>query len=270
MSTKRFLTWFGLFVLTFTLLIACSPTSSISQNSESSPSVTLTVSAAASLQDALEAIDPLFEQSNPTVQVSYNFGSSGALQQQIEQGAPADVFISAAAKQMDALQAKNLLLADTRRNLLANRLALIVPQNSTLNLTDFRQLTDTGVSKIAVGEPSSVPAGQYAEEVLKNLKLAEPLQPKFVFANNVRGVLAAVESGNAEAGIVYATDAKQSDRVKVVAIAEENLHQPIVYPMAVLSSSSNATAAQTYTEFLFDSQAQNIFQQFGFGRPGAQ
>ena len=269
MSIKRRLTWFGLFALTLTFIIGCSPTSSVSQNPESSPTVTLTVSAAASLQDALEVIAPLFEQTNPTIQVNYNFGSSGALQQQIEQGAPADVFISAAAKQMDALQEKKLLLEDTRRNVLTNQLVLIVPQNSTLNLTDFRQLANANVSKISVGEPRSVPAGQYAEEVFANLDLTESLQPKFVFANNVRGVLAAVESGNADAGVVYATDAKLSDRVTVAAIAEENLHKPIVYPIAVLQSSPNREAAKTYTQFLFGNQAQEIFQQFGFGSPAS-
>lgn len=267
MRVERLLVLIGLFVFTLTFVIGCNPTASVSSNAQSSAPINLTVSAAASLQDALEAIDPLFEQSNPTIQVNYNFGSSGALQQQIEQGAPADVFISAAAKQMDALQEKDLLLADTRRNLLTNQLVLIVPQTSTLNITDFRQLDDVNVSKISVGEPRSVPAGQYAEEVFENLDLTDSLQPKFVFANNVRGVLAAIEGGNADAGVVYATDAKLSEQVKVVAIAEENLHKPIVYPIAILQSSPNFEAAKSYTQFLFDSQAQKIFQQFGFGSP---
>ncbi|PSB16223.1 molybdate ABC transporter substrate-binding protein [filamentous cyanobacterium CCP1] len=260
----------GLFILTLTLAIGCGGKILVpSSHPPVAPSVTLTISAAASLQDALEAIDPLFEQTNPNIQVNYNFGSSGTLQQQIEQGAPVDVFISAAAKQMNALQEQDLILSDTRRNLLANRLVLIVPQDSALALSDFRQLRDANISRISVGEPRGVPAGQYAEEVLKNLELAGELQPKFVFANNVRGVLAAVESGNVDAGIVYETDAKRSDRVKIAAIAEENLHQPIVYPIAVLQSSSNIEAAKTYTQFLLDTQARDTFQKFGFGTPAS-
>jgi molybdate transport system substrate-binding protein len=270
MKVQRLLTWLGLFAIALTFAIGCAGTRSVSSsNPPILPSVTLTVSAAASLQDALEAIDPLFEQANPSIQVNYNFGASGALQQQIEQGAPADVFISAAGKQMDALQEKDLIVADTRRNLLANQLVLIVPEDSTFNLSDFRQLNDANISRIAVGEPRSVPAGQYADEVFKNLDLADPLQSKFVFVNNVRGVLAAVESGNADAGVVYETDAKLSDRVKIVAVADESLHQPIVYPIAVLQRTPNLEAAQTYMQFLLGTQSRDTFQQFGFGTPAS-
>jgi molybdate transport system substrate-binding protein len=269
MRVPRRLTWLGLFFMTLSIAIGCSPTTLPSPPAQTSPPLTLTISAAASLKDALEAIDPLFEKANSTIQVNYNFGASGALQQQIEQGAPADVFISAAAKQMNALEEKDLIVKETRRNLLTNQLALIVPKDSTLNMTDFRQLTDDKISKIAMGEPRSVPAGQYAEEVFKNLNLTDSLQPKFVFANNVRGVLSAVESGNAEAGILYQTDAKLSDRVKVAATAPANLHKPIVYPIAVIKSSPNQETAKTYTQFLFDTQAQEVFQRFGFGEPAS-
>jgi molybdate transport system substrate-binding protein len=271
MKFQKQFTLIGLFLITLTFIMGCNltlPGSSEPQSDgQSLESVSLTVSAAASLQDALEAIAPLFEQSNPTIQVSHNFGSSGSLQQQIEQNAPVDVFISAAAKQMDALQEKDLILTDTRQDLLTNQLALIVPQNSTLNITDFRQLAEGNVSKISVGEPRSVPVGQYAEEVFTNLNLTGSLQPKLVFANNVRGVLAAVESGNADAGVVYETDAKLSDRVEVVAIADRSLHKPIVYPIAVIKSSSNISAAKTYTQFLAGDSAEEVFGQFGFGQP---
>jgi molybdate transport system substrate-binding protein len=226
---------------------------------------TLLVSAAASLQDALEAIDPLFEQANPNIRVNYNFGSSGALQQQIEQGAPADVFFSAAPKQMDALQQKNLILADTRRNLLTNRLVLIVPRNSTLGLTSFYQLTGPNVKRIAVGEFRSVPVGQYSEELFRNLKILEQLRPKFVFGNNVRTVLSAVGSGNADAGLVYTTDAKISGQVKQVATAPIATHSPIVYPVAVLRDSKDPQAARSYAQFLSEDRTRAIFQKFGFG-----
>lgn len=268
MKVQRLLILIGLFVLTISFVVGCSQVpSSVGPDAQRSAPVTLTVSAAASLQDALKAIDPLFEQANPTIQVNYSFGSSGALQQQIEQGAPVDVFISAAAKQMDALQKKDLLLQNTRHPLLTNRLVLIVPKESSLGLTDFRQLKTAKISKIAIGEPRSVPAGQYAEEVFKNLDLLNALTPNFVFANTVRGVLAAVESGNADAGVVYATDVNLADHVKVAAIAEETLHKPIIYPIAVLKHSPNTEVAKTYTEFLFNKPARDVFNQFGFGNP---
>lgn len=226
---------------------------------------TLLVSAAASLQDALKAIDPLFAQTQTNLKTNYNFGASGTLQRQIEQGAPVDVFISAAAKQMDALQQKNLILTGTRRNLLTNRLVLIVPKNSTLGLTGFSQLTSDKVNKIAIGEPRSVPVGHYTEELFKNLGILEKVRPKLVLGSNARGVLAAVESGNADAGIVYATDAKISSQVKQVATAPARLHSPIVYPIAVLKDSKNPQSAQAYTKFLSGSQAKAIFRNFGFG-----
>ena len=221
-------------------------------------STTLLIAAAASLQNALEEIDPLFESAHSEITANYNFAASGPLQQQIEQGAPVDVFISAATKQMDALQ-------ETRRNILTNRLVLVVPSNSTLGLTSFQQLTDSRVKKIAVGEPRSVPAGQYAEELFKNLGTLEQLKPKFVYGNSVRNVLGSVESGNADAGVVYRTDALISDKVKQVATAPDNLHSPIVYPIAVIGASRSVNAAKTYVQFLTTDVAKSVFTKYGFG-----
>ncbi|AFY89959.1 MULTISPECIES: molybdate ABC transporter substrate-binding protein [Chroococcidiopsis] len=225
----------------------------------------LLISAAASLQDALKEAQPLFQKTQPKIEVNYNFGASGALQQQIEQGAPADIFFSAAAKQMNALQDKNLILLDTRRNLLTNRLVLVVSSNSDLKIDKFEQLTDTNIKRIAVGEFRSVPVGQYSEELFKKLGILSQVKPKLVFGNNVRNVLAAVESGNADAGIVYTTDAKLSNKVRVVATAAENLHSPIVYPIAIISSSKNLDAAKEYIQFLTDKQARTVFEKYGFG-----
>ena len=230
---------------------------------QANPSVL--VSAAASLKESLEEIAPVYGQAKPNVTIRYNFGASGALQQQIENGAPADIFISAASKQMDALQQKNLLLEGTRRNLLTNRVVLVVPKNST-GIANFRGLTAANVRRIAIGEPRTVPAGQYAEEILRNLGILEQVRPKFVLGNSVRNVLAAVESGNADAGVVYATDARLSDRVRVVETAAQNLHSPVVYPMAVLSASRNAAAAREYGQFLAsDRRSRSIFEKYGFG-----
>ncbi|MDZ8187768.1 MAG: molybdate ABC transporter substrate-binding protein [Nostoc sp. ChiSLP02] len=221
------------------------------------------VSAAASLKDALEEIKPLYQQSKSNVNITYNFGASGALQQQIEQGAPADIFISAGKKQVDALEQKGLLLPGTRANLANNRLVLVVAQD-VVGVTSFYNLTDEKIKKIAIGEPRSVPAGQYAEQVLKKLKLYDRLKSKLVFANNVRQVLAAVETGNAQAGLVYATDAKISKKVKVVVTADEKYHSPIVYPLAVLKSSKNPSAAKEFVQFLSGPQAKDILKKYGF------
>ena len=224
----------------------------------------LTVSAAISLTNAMQEIKTIYQNGNPNIKITYNFASSGALQQQIEQGAPVDVFFSAAAKQMEALQQKNLLVPDTRRNLLTNRLVLITPKNAPA-LTSFRNLAGSQVKRIAIGEPRSVPAGQYAQELLTNLKLFDSLKSKLVYGNNVRQVLTYVETGNVDAGIVYTTDAKESNSVRVGATAPFNLHSPIVYPVAALKDSKNVAAARNFVQFLSSSQARAVFQKYGFG-----
>jgi molybdate transport system substrate-binding protein len=224
----------------------------------------LLVSAAASLQEVMEAIQPGFEAAHPEIALTYNFGSSGALQQQIEQGAPVDVFISAGVSQMDALENQGRLRAGSRQSLWGNQLVLIVPANSTLNLDDFSDLTGAGVERISVGEFRSVPAGQYAEQVFTSLGLLADLQPKLVFANNVRGVLAAVESGNVDAGVVYATDAALSERVTVAAIADEDLHRPITYPLAILAETANPEAAEAFVAYLASDATRALLTDFGF------
>lgn len=257
--------------LAISLLAASCGSSALAPNrSENRPeapaqAIELTVSAAASLQTALEAITPEFHSAYPTIEISYNFGASGALQQQIEQGAPVDIFFSAAAKQMDVLAEKGLILTDSRQDVLTNSLVLIAPAQSQLVVTDIAQLKDAEVGVVAVGEFRSVPAGQYAEQVFTKLNLLESLQSKLAFSNNVRGVLAAVESGNADVGMVYATDAALSERIKVLATAPESTHQPIVYPIAVVSDRPNPDAAKTFIAFLQTPAAQTKFKDFGFG-----
>ncbi len=224
----------------------------------------LNVSAAISLSQALGEIKTIYQSSNPNFTITYNFGASGALAQQIQQGAPVDVFFSAATKQMNDLQQSNLLINDTRRNWLTNRLVLITPKNGVA-LRDFKQLTDAKIKKIAIGEPKSVPVGQYAQEMLTKLGLWQQLQPKLVLGNNVRQVLTFVESGNVDAGIVYATDATASDKVTVRLTAAENLHSPIVYPLAVIGNSRNPSAAKAFVDFLAGDRAKIVFQKYGFG-----
>jgi len=226
----------------------------------------LLISAAASLKEVLVEIQPLYQQSQPNVNISYNFGSSGTLQQQIEQGAPTDIFISAAKKQVDTLEQKGLLVTGSRNIIAKNRLVLIVPKNA-VGINSFYSLKDAKVKKIAIGEPRSVPAGQYAQQVLEKLKIWSEIKSKLVFANNVRQVLASVESGNADAGLVYITDAKISDKVKVVVTADEKYHSPIIYPLAVVKRSKNVDAAKEFSQFLSSNQAKTVFKKYGFILP---
>lgn len=226
----------------------------------------LLVSAAASLKDVMGEINSLYQKNQPNVTIRYNFGASGVLQQQIDQGAPVDIFISAGKSQMDALQQKGLLVADTRTNFAKNRLVLIVPSNVT-DISSFYDLKGPKVKKIAIGEPRSVPAGQYAQQVLKKLNIWPYVQSKLVYANNVRQVLAYVESGNADAGLVYSTDAKISHNVKVVVAADEKYHSPIIYPMAIIKGSKNIDAARSFTQFLASSQVRDVLEKYGFLLP---
>ena len=226
--------------------------------------VTLNVCAASSLSNVLKAIDALYSQTNPNVTISTNFAASGTLQTQIENGAPADVFLSAATAQMDNLQTENLLINTTRKNLLYNNLVMIVPNGSTLGLTGFNDLTLAKVTKIAVGDPKSVPVGTYAQAAFDELGITAQIQSKLVLGANVTQVLTYVASGNVDAGLVYSTDALSSNQVKVVALAPADINALIVYPAAIVQTTKNQTAAQTYLDFLFSDQAKALFLQYGF------
>nr|WP_092071244.1 molybdate ABC transporter substrate-binding protein [Dendrosporobacter quercicolus]NSL49422.1 molybdate ABC transporter substrate-binding protein [Dendrosporobacter quercicolus DSM 1736]SDM23716.1 molybdate transport system substrate-binding protein [Dendrosporobacter quercicolus] len=226
--------------------------------------VELNIAAAASLKDAMGEIQKLYTAKKPEVTLVYNFASSGALQKQIEQGAPADLFISAAAKQMDELEGKNLIKKETRNNLVENSLVIIVPKDSQLNLSKYEDLTQTAVKKVGIGETETVPAGQYAQEVLKKLALWDTIKAKAVMAKDVRTVLTYVETGNVDAGIVYGTDAAVSEKVKVVATAPAGSHQPIVYPVAVLTGAKQPQAADEFLAFLNGSEAKAVFEKYGF------
>ncbi|MFZ0212456.1 MAG: molybdate ABC transporter substrate-binding protein [Candidatus Acidiferrales bacterium] len=251
------------------VLAMCGLATSCTQRQIHSPDqpVTLTISAAISLKDPLQSIAQAYEQQHPGTRVACNFGGSGTLEQQIEQGAPVDIFISAAEKEMDALQDKHLLVPGTRRDLLANRLVLIVPAGSSI-VRSFADLTKHSVRSMAIGEPRTVPAGAYAEEVFEHLGLLPAIQSKIVYAKDVRQVLAYVETGNADAGMVYATDARISNRVRVAATAPEDSHDPILYPVAVLSISRAPEAARTLLEALEESQSFAMFEKYGFAAAG--
>ena len=265
MRRRRIFTFLGSIAITLLLVIGYGQTIAAppAATKQAEP-INLTVSAAISLTNAMQEIQQLYRQSRPNITLTYNFGASGALQQQIEQGAPTDVFFSAAEKQMDALETANLLLPGTRRNLLGNRVVLVTPRNSALSLSSFRDLTRPQVRPIAIGEPRSVPAGQYAQQVLTSLGLFEQLRPRIIFGQNVRQVLTYVETGNVDAGIVYTTDARQSNRVRVVATAPTSTHSPIIYPVAVIRRSRQAAAAREFVTFLTSAQARTVFNRYGF------
>ncbi len=222
----------------------------------------LIVSAAASLTDAIQEIEGGYRHDHPDVELRNNFGSSGTLAGQVEEGAPADVFISAASKPMDDLEARGLIVAGTRRNLLRNSLVLIVPRGSKLN--SFKQLDDGSVRTIALGDPASVPAGQYGRQTLVALHLMDSVQRKLVLAKDVRQVLAYVETGNADAGLVYATDAAISSNVRVAATAPEGSHDAIVYPAAATASGHHEAAAREFVEYLQSAAAKAAFEKRGF------
>lgn len=217
---------------------------------------------AASLTEAIQEIETDYHRDHPSVDVKNNFGSSGTLAQQIEQGAPVDVFLSAASKPMDELEQRGAIASGSRRDLLRNALVLIVPRYS--KLTSFSQLTDAGVRRIALGDPASVPAGQYGQQTLSSLHLLDAVRTKLVLGKDVRQVLSYVETGNADAGLVYATDARTSTNVRVVATSPDSSHDPIIYPAAVVAHSSNKTVAQSFVDFLSSPEAKAVFMRRGF------
>ncbi|MGA2437053.1 MAG: molybdate ABC transporter substrate-binding protein [Acidobacteriaceae bacterium] len=223
---------------------------------------TLTLSVAASLTETIGEIETQYRQDHAEIDFRNNFGGSGTLARQVEQGAPVDVFLSAAAGPMDELQAKGLIEAGTRHDLLRNTLVLIAPRGS--GLQGFAGLTDKSVRQIALGDPGSVPAGQYGKETLTALKLYERVKGKIVLAKDVRQVLTYVETGNADAGLVYATDAQNDARVRIVATAPEETHEPIVYPVAVVGAGRESGAAQQFVEYLKSPAAAAIFVKHGF------
>lgn len=239
-------------------------TSADAQDEEKEESVELLIAAAASLEYSYEdELIPMFEEENPGITVKGTYDSSGKLQTQIEEGIEADVFMSAATKQMNALVEESLVDKDSVVNLLENKIVLITSVDSGLELSDFTDITKA--ETIAIGDPASVPVGQYSEEALTNLGLWEEVSAKASFGTNVTEVLNWVAEGSADAGIVYATDAATTDKVKVVAEAPaESLAEPAIYPVGVVTASANKEAAQKFVEFLQSEEAIKVFEEYGF------
>ena len=223
------------------------------------------VAAAASLKNAYEdKLIPMFEEQYPGVTVEGTYDSSGKLQTQIEEGLEADVFMSAATKQMKALDEEGMIASDTIVNLLENKIVLIVPTGSDSKIDSFEKIGDA--ASIALGDPESVPAGQYAKEALTNLNVWDSIQDKVSFGTNVTEVLNQVAAASADAGIVYATDAaSKADQVTVVAEAPEgSLEKKVIYPVAGVKATAHEDAAKAFVDFLQTPEAIAVFESYGF------
>ena len=223
----------------------------------------VTVSAAASLREVMTELEAEYEGANAGVEVRTNFGASGALRRQIEQGAPVDLFVSAAAAPMDALANSGRVDSATKRVLAGNELVLIVPARGS-PVRAFADLARAEVRRVALGAPASVPAGEYAEETLRAAGVLHAVRAKAVYAQDVRQVLAFVSSGNADAGIVYRTDAAVTQRVRVAAVAPEGSHRAIVYPAAVVTGGPNPEGARAYLAFLLGPSGRAALRRRGF------
>lgn len=257
---KRTKRWISLLVLVAVLLFIYS----VSVSAKTTTKYSLTISAAASTADAMADISKLYHKKYPNVTLTFNYGSSGSLQKQIEQGSPVDVFISAATKQMNALKDEELLYNNTIKTIAYNKVVLIVPKDSKLDLEKFSDLSSSSVDIVALGEPSSVPAGQYGQEVLTHYGVLDTVKKKAVYAKDVTEVLTWVERENADAGIVYRTDAINSNKVKILATAPSYSHSTVEYPAAVIKGSKHPKVANTFVKFLSTAEAHEILDQYGF------
>src|SRR5262245_7098791 len=247
------------------VLIACG---SSSPKKGPEPSEVL-VSAAASLHDMMEEAGATFHRVNPNVTVTFNFGASGQLLKQIELGAPTDLFISASRKEIDQLLNSNLAAQDRVWTLAGNEL-VIVTDPSTETAVRPEDLSDPRFDRIAVGNPKTVPAGRYAEESLRALGLWETVQPRLVFGEDVRQVVEYVARGDAPAGIVYATDARQFEgRVRTAAVFPPASHSPIFYLGVIPSAATHRKAPAMFMEFLSTAEGKSPFASFGFAPPAS-
>lgn len=245
-------------MICFVLLpIGCTP-------EDKEEKTTLMISAAASLTDVLNELKPVFEDEHPSIELAYNFGGSGKLAQMIIQGAPSDVFLSASESDMDKLQVEDLVLKETRVNFAENELALIANKNNPVKVSSFNEISSVTVDHLAVGEPESVPVGRYTKQMLEHLSLWDSLQGSLVLSSDVRQVLTHVELGNADAGIVYASDVLRSEKIIIVAAADSDWHEPIMYPGAVVTDTSQTDEAKVFLAFLTSEKGQELLHKHGF------
>lgn len=225
----------------------------------------ITVSSAISLKNAFEEIGKLYKSKNIGTKAVFNFGASGDLMHQIEGGAPVDVFASAAQKDMDLLDQKGLVTPGSRANFAANTVVLVVPIAAKTSLRSFEDLKTDSVKKIALGNPKTVPAGRYAEEIFQYYRLLDAIKDKFILTENVRQVLDYVARGEVDAGVVYATDAAtRLKEVRIVATAPEQSHKPVIYPIGVVKGTKNEKAARAFIALVTSPEGKNILEKYGF------
>ena len=252
------------------MLPGCSsaPESQPQQTAETAPISAekneVTILAAASLTDVCAELESVYSKGHSDTSLIFSFGSSGALQTQIEEGAPADIFFSASTKQMNALDEQGLMDKDIITELLENKIVLVVPADSDKGITSFDDIDTDRVSMIGLGEPGSVPAGQYAEEVLTSLGILDIAKSKANYGTDVRTVLSWVETGEVDCGIVYATDAYSTDKVTIAAEAPEGSCKKVIYPVGIVKSAPNAAGAKEFEDFLKSDEAMDIFEKYGF------
>ena len=268
---KRF-KFVSIFLFLLMMTVACSNNQNTDQGSdkqetqtasESKENVELTISAAASLKEAMDVIQQTYQEEHPEVRLKFNFGASGSLQQQISQGAPVDLFFSAAEDKFDLLVEEGNIAKEDGLDLLGNELVLVVPKEDQ-SIKAFEDLVKAEVNKISIGTPETVPAGKYAKESLEKMDIWKDVESKVVYAKDVRQVLSYVETGNVDAGIVYKTDALVSDKVNIVASADPTTHAPIIYPVGIIKDSKNYEVAKTFYEYLQTEDALKVFENYGF------
>lgn len=225
--------------------------------------VEITVFAAASLADSLKEIAANYEKKSGD-KIVFNLGGSSMLARQIEEGAPADIFFSADESKMDGLQAKGLILNETRKSRLSNSLVIIVAAKGGAAISSVEDLASKRVKRLALAEPKTVPAGIYSKEYLQKQKLWSAVEDKVIPTENVRAALAAVEAGNVDAGIVYRTDAGISKKVRVACEIPAKDGPAISYPMAVVKESKQPEAAKKFLQYLDSDDSTKVFEKFGF------
>lgn len=224
---------------------------------------TITIAAAASLKNCMDdKLIPMFNEKYPNIKVQATYDSSGKLQTQIEEGAEIDVFMSAATKQMDELNKKGLIQESSIVELLENKIVLIVPKENSKDIKTFEDILKS--DKIAIGDPESVPAGQYAKQLFENLEIWDQVSSKASLGTNVTEVLTWVAEASADSGIVYSTDAASNDKVKVVLEAPEGSVSKVIYPLGIVKATKNQEAAKSFTEFLQSEEAIKVFESYGF------
>lgn len=223
----------------------------------------VTVFAAASLTDSLKQIAGDYTKQTGQ-KVVFNFGASSTLARQIGEGAPADIFFSADEAKMNGLEKRGLILSGTRNSRLSNSLVIVVAADSSLHINSATNLTDAEIKRIALADPKTVPAGIYSRTYLEKLQLWTVIEPKVVPTENVRAALAAVESGNVEAGMVYKTDAAISKKVRVACEIPPKDGPDISYPMAVIKDSKQIEAAKAFLDYLNSDGAAKVFERYGF------